>query len=397
MNILIWNECYVAGGADWSIIDLVLHWPNSEDTFVLYINNSHEGLELLKEKMPSNVEVREFESIMDFTETVTLNRFFKHRLIKKLVLALSIPINYFVYKREISGNNFDALLMNNGGYPGGLTNFMVALAAQSLGIKKRMMIVRNYPPYHSSKNIIMRLSDWVSNKSLNKMVAVSNSLSDSIKSKTTIDTDLIDVIYNGVSVKNKISDDNDGIQVSFEKGLSVGIIGTLQERKGHQFLFKSWVQVIKEFEKARLYIVASKSSGDKNKLILLAKELGIAHSIVWIDFTRNVGDIYKQLDVVVMPSLEYESFGRIIVESMAFSVPIIATKVGGMPELINHGKDGFLVEKNDDDALASQIIDLLKNPEMRKSVGAEGFNTYSTKFTADIMSNNYCRLLHELK
>ena len=73
-----------------------------------------------------------------------------------------------------------------------------------------------------------------------------------------------------------------------------------------------------------------------------------------------------------MPSLEYESFGRIIVESMAFSVPIIATKVGGMPELINHGKDGFLVEKNDDDALASQIIDLLKNPEMRKSVGAEG-------------------------
>ena len=55
------------------------------------------------------------------------------------------------------------------------------------------------------------------------------------------------------------------------------------------------------------------------------------------------------------------------------------------------------VEKNDDDALASQIIDLLKNPEMRKSVGAEGFNIYSTKFTADIMSNNYCRLLHELK
>ena len=109
MNILIWNECYVAGGADWSLIDLVLHWPNSEDTFVLYINNSHEGLELLKEKMPSNVEVREFESIMEFTETVTLNRFFKHRLIKKLVLALSIPINYFVYKREISGNNFDAL------------------------------------------------------------------------------------------------------------------------------------------------------------------------------------------------------------------------------------------------------------------------------------------------
>ena len=82
---------------------------------------------------------------------------------------------------------------------------------------------------------------------------------------------------------------------------------------------------------------------------------------------------------------------------MAFSIPIIATKVGGMPELINHGKDGFLVEKNDDDALASQIIDLLKNPEMRKSVGAEGFNMYSTKFTADIMSNNYCRLLHELK
>ena len=113
-------------------------------------------------------------------------------------------------------------------------------------------------------------------------------------------------------------------------------------------------------------------SGDKKKLISLAEKLKIDGSILWIEFTKNVGDIYQNLDVVVMPSLEYESFGRIIVESMAYSVPIIATRVGGMPELIEHGKDGFLVGKNDENTLSDSIIKLLSDQKYSRNTISDG-------------------------
>ena len=397
MKILVWNECYVAGGADWSLIDLVTHWPTSEDSFVLYVNRTHEGLNLLREKMPSNVEIRVFSSILEFQEQYEKFNFLKNKVIKKLILLLSIPINYFIYKKQISLEKYDILLMNNGGYPGGPTNFLTSLAAQSLHIKKRIMIVRNYPANHSKDNLRMKISDWVSNRSLDSMIAVSQSLKNAIIDKTNIDTKLLKVIYNGVSMDNKMSSGSDKQNIEFVKGLSVGIIGTLQERKGHQFLFRSWVKVLEKFPDARLYVVASPNSGDKKKLISLAEKLKIEGSIIWIDFTNNVGDIYQNLDVVVMPSLEYESFGRIIVESMAYSVPIIATRVGGMPELIEHGKDGFLVGKNDENTLSDSIIKLLSDQKYRKNIGDAGYNKYIENYTADIMSKRYYTLFNHSK
>ena len=77
--------------------------------------------------------------------------------------------------------------MNNGGYPGGPTNFLTSLAAQSLHIKKRIMIVRNYPANHSKDNLRMKISDWVSNRSLDNMITVSKSLKNAIIDKTNID------------------------------------------------------------------------------------------------------------------------------------------------------------------------------------------------------------------
>ena len=100
MKILVWNECYVAGGADWSLIDLITHWPVSDDSFVLYVNRTHEGLSLLREKMPSNVEIRVFNSLLELVDQDTKYSFFNNRFIRKMALLSLIPINYVVYKNQ---------------------------------------------------------------------------------------------------------------------------------------------------------------------------------------------------------------------------------------------------------------------------------------------------------
>ena len=98
------------------------------------------------------------------------------------------------------------------------------------------------------------------------------------------------------------------------------------------------------------------------------------------------------LDVIVTPSLEFESFGRPLVEAMAFSKPAVASKVGGMVELIDDGVDGFLVDKNDPEALAERICRLLGSEATRKEMGKAGHAKYLRSFTADAMARKY----HEL-
>lgn len=397
MRYLIWNECYVAGGADWSLIDLVCHWPGKDDRFTLFVNKTHEGLPLLREKMPGSVEFKAFTTFLELAaETLERHRFLAFPPLRKLVLLAMLAHNYRRLKGDLDGLEYDAVLLNNGGYPGALTDYMVSRIARKRGVRKSVMIVRNYPPYPYTMNLVMRVVRRICNRTLDHVVTVSESLRRAMVEDSGVDEKLLLTIYNGVALDNKNGDARpDGPPVAFVPGWSVGVIGTLQERKGHRFLFQAWPSVAARFPRAKLYVVGSSKSGDKDGLQRFAEEQGISNAVVWVDFTNNIGAVYERLDVVVTPSLEYESFGRAVVEAMAFSKPVVATKVGGMPELIEDGVDGYLVERNDPHALAERICRLLGSESKRKEMGKAGHVKYLRAFTADTMARNYYELFND--
>jgi len=392
MHTLIWNECYVAGGADWSLIDLISHWPHSGDTFTLYVNHSHEGLPLLRDKMPATVDIREFTTFLEMA-AATLEKYpvLKFAPFRKLVMVWQIVVNYRQLKRRLAGVECDAVLFNNGGYPGALTSYMVAKIAKKKSFGKLVMIVRNYPPYHFSNSLVMRTVRRICNRTLNHIVTVSDSLKQAMIEDSGVDAALLTTIHNGMSLDNKAAGKP---PVSFVPGLSVGIIGTLQPRKGHRVLFEAWAIVHAKFPEAKLYVVGSADSGDKDGLQAYTKQLGITGGVVWVDFTGDIGAVYGALDVVVTPSLEFESFGRTLIEAMAFSTPVVASKVGGMVELIDDGVDGFLVDKNDANALAARLNQLLAADSLREKLGNAGHAKYLRAFTADAMALKYYDLLH---
>jgi len=396
VRYLIWNECYVAGGADWSLIDLIAHWPGKDDRFTLFVNRTHEGLPLLREKMPRTVAFREFTTFLERTDAI-LERHPVLRLppFRKLLLLWLLARNYWQLRTDLKGLEFDAVLLNNGGYPGALTGYMASHIAHERGIAKQVMIVRNYPPYRYTRSLIMRVVRRVCNRTLDRVVTVSESLRRAMIADSGVDERLLLTIHNGVSVDNKISDGgSDGPSVAFAPGRSVGIVGTLQARKGHRRLFEAWPAVMARFPEVRLYVIGSSKSGDKDGLRRHADALGIAESIVWVEFTRDIGAVYERLDVVVTPSLEYESFGRSVVEAMAFSKPVVATQVGGMPELVDDGVDGYLVAPNDPDALAERISRLLESETTRREMGKAGHAKYRRAFTAEAMVGKYYELFN---
>lgn len=393
MKIAVWNECYISGGADWSLIDLVTSWPDKEESFVIYVNRTHEGLDLIRARTSGRAEVRTFTSVAEFLSGIT--RVFPGRLkrpARALLFPAAIALSFIRYWPLVKRRTCDAIIFNNGGFPGGISNYLAALAAMLKGIAGRVMIIRNYP--HQESRFLSMARSFCNRGVIGLVIAVSESLKRSLIDDAGIDVERVKRIYNGISVEGK-GGENALPVLERRNGPCAGIIGTLEERKGHRVLFRAWKEVLKTFPDATLYVVGSSKSGDKGGLVESVRALGIERSIVWLEFERNIGNIYRGLDVVALASREYESFGRVVVEAMAFKRPVAASAVGGVPELIEDGVDGFLFRKDDHAGLAEIIIRLFSSKELRESVAECGFRKYKSRFTASIMAKNYHEMLSQ--
>ena len=108
-----------------------------------------------------------------------------------------------------------------------------------------------------------------------------------------------------------------------------------------------------------------------------------------------IPEILSAIDLLVSPSL-WEGFPNVILEAMAAGKPVVATSVGGTPELVVDGTTGILVPPSDPDALSKAIGKLLENPELRKIMGIAGKERVTENFSIQNMVNNTQQLYQEL-
>jgi len=153
--------------------------------------------------------------------------------------------------------------------------------------------------------------------------------------------------------------------------LVIGIVARLSTVKGHKFLIKAIVEVIREFPRVKLLIV-----GDgplKNELIKLTEESGISQKVIFLPSVLETSLVLSILDIFVMPSLQ-EGLGLSIMEAMAMGIPVIATSVGGIPDLIKDRQTGILVPSEDSAILGRAIINLLKDKDFQEALGKNARN-----------------------
>jgi len=127
----------------------------------------------------------------------------------------------------------------------------------------------------------------------------------------------------------------------------------------------------------------------------LARELGISDRVVFLGEQQYVEAILPYADVFLLPS-DHESFGLAALEAMSCGVPVIATKVGGMPEVIEDGHNGFLVDPGDVAAMSEVAIDLLRVPERRAAVGEAARATARERFDIERAVGRYVDLYESL-
>jgi glycosyltransferase involved in cell wall biosynthesis len=160
----------------------------------------------------------------------------------------------------------------------------------------------------------------------------------------------------------------------------VGVVARLEPEKGHRFLIEAWPAVVAAVPSARLAIVGEGSIGAE--LRSQAASLGVRDSVIFAGRREDVSALTADLTLAVLPSLR-EAQGISILEAMARRVPVVATAVGGIPEVVTDGVDGVLVPPEDPDALAGAIVSLLTDASRRDRIGEAGYRTVADRYSID--------------
>jgi glycosyltransferase involved in cell wall biosynthesis len=165
----------------------------------------------------------------------------------------------------------------------------------------------------------------------------------------------------------------------------VGVVARLEAEKGHRTLIDAWPRVLAVHPEAWLLIVGEGS--ERNALEEQAEGLGISAGVVFAGRREDVPAVTAALDVSVLPSYR-EAQGLSVLEAMALSRPVVASRVGGIPEMIEDGVSGLLVPPNDPPALASAINRLLSDHPFADMMARRGHDVVHERFCIELMVNS---------
>ena len=162
----------------------------------------------------------------------------------------------------------------------------------------------------------------------------------------------------------------------------LGMASRLVEQKGIPYALEALRRIRSDFPRAHLVIAGD---GEKaGELRRLASMLGIADRVCWLGWREDAADLMAAFDIFLLPSL-HEGFGLVLLEAMSRRVPIIASRVGAIPEVVVDGETGILVEARNVDQLAEAMARLLTDRALRKYMGLLGAARLEEHFSVDKM------------
>ena len=197
-----------------------------------------------------------------------------------------------------------------------------------------------------------------------------------------VTADRIEVIYSPVDVAAFDAVRADAAGKAFRAAWSmdqdsfvVGLVGQVQDIKGHEDLVQAAPMVLEQVPKAH-FVIAGAAFTDTSKAFLAQLQrtvdgLGLSEKFDFLGFREDIPGVMKGLDLLVVPSRS-EAFGRVVVEGLAAGLPVIGTRVGGIPEILEDGENGVLVPHQLPEALAEAIVRLARDSNLRVTLAQRG-------------------------
>jgi glycosyltransferase involved in cell wall biosynthesis len=167
--------------------------------------------------------------------------------------------------------------------------------------------------------------------------------------------------------------------------IAVGIVGRVAPEKGHRDLLEALRLLADRHPCLRVVVVGN--GPDVPALRREVSEKGLGARVVFAGFREDVNNVIAALDVVAVPSVWPEPCSAVIQQGMALGKPVVATRMGGTPEMVADGENGLLVSASDPAALADALGRLADSPELRRDLGDAGRTRVEAHFTLSRMTD----------
>jgi len=207
----------------------------------------------------------------------------------------------------------------------------------------------------------------------------------------------IEVIPSGIDFtpyKEALASDHLRREFAFaEDDFLVGIVAHLADHKGHKYLIRA-AKILKEHT-SKIKIIIVGEGPLRMELTKEAKDSGVDDFVFFLGFREDVPRILSSLDLFVLSSY-LEGLGTSIMDAMACHLPVVATRTGGIPEVVTHGETGLLVPPRNPSSLARAILKLYKDRELTARLGERGYRVVHKKFSSEAMADNVAALYARL-
>ncbi|MDD3642369.1 MAG: glycosyltransferase [Candidatus Krumholzibacteria bacterium] len=269
-------------------------------------------------------------------------------------------------------------------------------AARIAGLPGRILAVHSTGLWGRSGSFSR--SDRLSLGGFSRVVAVADSHRDYLVRKEGIRGDRIVVIHNGVDIKRFRPPSAEerqrarwDLRLETDSYVAV-IVAALRPEKNHEMLLRAAARLRREDPRFVLLIAGEgKQAGDLREL---AGVLGLGDAVRFLGRRTDIPAVLAAADVSVLCSHPVvETFPLSLLESMACALPVVATSVGSIPEMIEHGREGILIPAGDEDALTAAVAGLGGEPRRRGELGARARMRVEERYSEDLMIDSYARLL----
>lgn len=237
-------------------------------------------------------------------------------------------------------------------------------------------------------NLENRIISFVMNRYADVIVANSDATGKALK----VAQSKVRTVYNAVDERT------DSVKGEHEIFI-VGMAGRINRWKG-QKLFVDAAEIVHEIHpNVQFQIAGDVYSGEeqiKEDLIKYINDKNLQDTVILLGQVNNMSSFYNSIDVFVLPSIQPEPFGLVVIEAMEYAIPVIATNHGGPVEIIDDGKTGYLVDFNNAVEMANRINELISNPKLKTQLGEEGKRVKREKFSVSAMVSAIEKIFEEI-
>ncbi len=370
------------GGAEQCLFDLCNSLRADGYDVLLMCNGQREFIGRIRQNLHPSIPVR---SVFFFSANGLVNRILHSRLPESAKLLMRAGLfgfrylfylpNTLLFLIHLRGSRGSVLHLMNGGYPAAFSCHSAALAGRLAGAKKILFSVLN-TPFARQVPLLDRLLDALTSRSVDLFLPDAKYLGEELRSLRGLPPEKIQVVYTAPRRPDARIGKLDSAEFRRENGVAGGDylicdVAVFELVKGHRELVEAFAQFSKAVPASKLVLLGDGKT--KAGIEELCRQAGVSERVIFAGFCpqETVRQWLCASDLFVCPSIR-EGLPYSLIEAMFAGLPVVSTSVGGIPELVEHEKNGLLVPPGDAGALAGAMLRMHDDPKLAARLGDSG-------------------------